>query len=117
MQAMKLVIEWRGLAADCGDCGLVDSGRTSVKGPRFGGCSTQTLYGRRKSEEGRVLDLSLVQALCPSGPWVRVVKETCWVEACKAIIDFVEHFQADLLSSMFQTCPFQVFKNRCYTAW
>ena len=53
-----------------------------------------------------------MQALCSSGPWVRVVEETCWV-------DFVEHPQADLPSSLFQTksCPFQIFEHRCYTAW
>ena len=58
-----------------------------------------------------------MQALCSPGPWVRVVEETRWVDVCKAFVDFVEHPQADLSSSMFQTCPFKIFENRCYTAW
>ena len=73
--------------------------------------------GEERVKEGRVLDLSLRQALCSSGPRVRVVEETCWVDVYKAFVDFVEHPQADLSSSMFQTGPFQIFEHRCYTAW
>ena len=73
--------------------------------------------GEERVNEGRVIDLSLMQALCSAGPWVRWVEETCWVDVYKAFVDFVEYLQADLSSSMFQTCPFQIFEHRCYTAW
>ena len=59
--------------------------------------------GEEIVKEGRVLDLFLMKALCSSDPRVSVVEETCWVEA---FVDYVEHPQADLSSSMFQTCPF-----------
>ena len=57
--------------------------------------------GEEILKEGRVLDLSLMQALCSSSLRVRVVEETCWVGVCKAFVDFVEHPQTDMLSSMF----------------
>ena len=82
---------------------------------KLGGGSNQTLYGGRKSE--RVLDLFLMQALCSSDPWFRVVEETCWFDVYKVFVDFVENPQADLSSSMFQTCPFQIFEHRYYAAW
>ena len=42
-----------------------------------------------------------MQMLCSSGPRVRVAIETCWVDVYKAVVDFVEHPQADLVSLMF----------------
>ena len=33
------------------------------------------------------------------------------LDVYKAIVDFVEHAQADLLSSVFKTCPLQVFEH------
>ena len=68
-------------------------------------------------KEGRVLDLFPMQALCSSGPWVRIMEETYWVDVYKAFVDFVKHPNADLSSSTFQTCPCQIFEHRCYTAW
>ena len=53
-----------------------------------------------------MLDLFLMQALCSSSPSVSVVEEICWVDVYEALVYFVEHPQADLSSSMFQTCPF-----------
>ena len=73
----------------------------------MGGGSTQTLYGGRKSERGQgvgfVPDAGVVL--------VSVLEEICLVdvyvyEAFNFFVDFVEHPQADLSSSMFQTCPF-----------
>ena len=84
---------------------------------RFRGGSTQSLYGGRKSERGQGDGSVLMQALCSAGPWVRLMEETCWVDVYKAFVDFVEYLQADLSSSMFQTCPFQIFEHRYYTAW
>ena len=72
--------------------------------------------GEERVKEGRVLDLFLMQVLCSSGPWVRVVENTCWVDVYEAFLDFVEHPQTDLSSSMFQTCPFQIFEHRCCVA-
>ena len=57
-------------------------------------------------KEGRVLDLFLMQALCSSSPSVSMVEDIFWVDVYEAFVDFVEHPQADLSSSMFQTCPF-----------
>ena len=51
-------------------------------------------------KECRVLDLFLMQALCSSSPSVSVVDEICWVDVFEAFVDFVEHPQADLLSSI-----------------
>ena len=69
-------------------------------------------------KEDRVLDLFLVQSLCSPGPKVGVAIETCWVDVCKVVvIDFVEHPQADLSSSVFKTCPLQVFEHGCNSAW
>ena len=74
--------------------------------------------GEERVKEGRVLDMFLVQAFCSSGPWVRVVDETFWVDVYNAFVDFVEHPQADLSSLMFHTCPCQidvpVDPYRCY---
>ena len=42
-------------------------------------------------KEDMVLCLFLVQSLCSSGPWVRVVEEACWVCVHKAVVDFVKH--------------------------
>ena len=53
-------------------------------------------------EEDRVLCLFLVQALCSSGPRVRVLEEACWVNVHKATVDFVEHPQASLSSLLFK---------------
>ena len=56
MSAMILMFMERwGLAAGCGDYGLVDSGRTRVKGlkrPRQGRGSIQRLHGGGGGEEG-----------------------------------------------------------------
>ena len=39
-------------------------------------------------------------------------KETFWVDIYKAVVvDFVEHPVADLLSSVFKTCPLEVFEH------
>ena len=67
-------------------------------------------------KEDRVLGLFLVQSLCSPGPRVKVVEETCWVDVYKAVVDFVEHPQADLLSSVFKTCLLQVFEHGCNSA-
>ena len=83
----------------------------------MGGVPLRHYTGEERVEEGRVLDLSVMQALCFSGPWVRVVENTCCVDVYEAFVDFVEYPQVDLSSSMFQTCPFQIFEHRCYTAW
>ena len=53
-----------------------------------------------------MLDLFLMQALCSSSPSVSRVEEIYWVGVYEAFVDFVEHPQADLSSSMFQTFPF-----------
>ena len=42
-----------------------------------------------------MLGLFLVQSLCSSGPRVRVVEEARWVYVYKAVVDFVEHLQAN----------------------
>ena len=70
--------------------------------------------GEERVKEGSELNMFLMQALCSSGPWVRVVEETCWVDVYKAFVGFVEHPQADLSSSMFQMCPFQIFEHRWF---
>ena len=54
-------------------------------------------------KEDRLLGLFLVQSLCSPGPRVGVAEETCWVDVCKAHVDFVEHPQVDLSSSVFKT--------------
>ena len=57
-------------------------------------------------KEDRVLGLFLVQLLWSPGPRVGVSEETFWVDIYKAVVvDFVEHPVADLLSSVFKTCP------------
>ena len=53
-------------------------------------------------KEDRVLGLFLVQSLCSPGPRVEVEEETCRVDVHKALVDFVEHPQADLSSSVFK---------------
>ena len=67
-------------------------------------------------KEDRVLGLFLVQLLCSPGPGVGVSEETFWVDVYKAVIDFVEHPQPDLLSSVFKTCLLQVFELGCNSA-
>ena len=67
-------------------------------------------------KEDRVLGLFLVQSLCSPGPRVGVLEETFWVDVYKAVVEFVEHPQADLLSSVFKTCPLQVFELGCNSA-
>ena len=42
-------------------------------------------------KEDRVLCLFLVQALCSSGPRVRVAEETFCVYVHKDVVNFVEH--------------------------
>ena len=54
-------------------------------------------------KEDRVLGLFPVQSLCSPGPRVGVLEETFWVDVYEAIVDFVEHPQADMSSSMFKT--------------
>ena len=61
-----------------------------------------------------MLGLFLAQLLCSSGPRVGVAEETCWFDA---FVDFAEHPQADLSSSMFKTCPLQIFEHGYYSAW
>ena len=40
-----------------------------------------------------------------------MAEETCWADVYKAVIvDFVEHPQADLSSSVFKTCPLSGFR-------
>ena len=69
-------------------------------------------------KEDRVLGLFLVQSLWFPGPRVGVLEETFWVDVYKAVADFVEHPQADLLSLVFKTCPFQVLEHGCNsTRW
>ena len=94
---------------------IVETGRTPVKWlrrQRLGGGSTQTLHGGRKSERalgvGSVPDAGVVLLWSLGQHGGRNLL---------AFVDFVEHPQADLSSLMFQTCPFQIFKHRCYTAW
>ena len=50
--------------------------------------------------------LFLVQSLCSSGRRVTVGEEACWVYVYKAVVDFVEHPQAVLLSSFFRLVRF-----------
>ena len=59
--------------------------------------------GEEGKKEDRVLGLFLVLSLCSPGPRVGVAEETCWVDVCKAHVDFVEHPQVDLSSSVFKT--------------
>ena len=54
-------------------------------------------------KEDRVLGLFLVQLLWPPDLRVGVSEETFWVDVYKAVVDFVEHPQADMSSSMFKT--------------
>ena len=68
--------------------------------------------GEEGMKEDRVLGLFLVQSWCSPGPRVGVAEETCWVDVYMAVVDFVEHPQVDLLSSVFKTCPLQVFEHR-----
>ena len=62
--------------------------------------------GEERVKEGRVLDLFLMQALCSSCPSVSMVEDIFWVDVYEDFVDFVEHPQVDMSSSMFQTCPF-----------
>lgn len=64
-----------------------------------------------------MLRLFLVQSLCSSCPRVRVVEEACWVYVYKAVVDFVEHLQGDLSSSLLKTSPFQIFEHRINNTW
>ena len=57
-----------------------------------------------------MLGLFLVQSLCSSGPRAGVAKEACWADVYKVVVDFVEHPQADLFSSVFKTYPLQAFE-------
>ena len=68
-------------------------------------------------KEDRVLGLFLVQSLSSRGPRVGMTKETCWVDVHKAVVDFVEHLQADLSSLVFKTCSLEVFEYGCNSAW
>ena len=70
--------------------------------------------GEERVKEGSLLDLTLMQALCSFGQRGGYIY--C-VDVYEAFVDVVEHPQADLSSSMFQTCPFQIFEHRCYTSW
>ena len=63
-----------------------------------------------------MLGLFLVPLLCLPGPRVGVVEETCWVGVYKAVVDFVGHFQVDMSSSVFKTCPLEVFVHGCNSA-
>ena len=38
-------------------------------------------------------------------------EETFWVDVFKVVVDFVEHPRADLLFSVFKTCPLEVFEH------
>ena len=67
-------------------------------------------------KKDRILGLFLVQSLCSLNPRVGVVEETCWVDVHKAVVDFEEHPQADLSSSVFKTLPLQVFEHGCNSA-
>ena len=64
-----------------------------------------------------MLGLFLVQSLCFPGPRVGVAEEACWVVVHKAVVDFVEHLQADLSSLVFKTCSLEVFEYGCNSAW
>ena len=64
--------------------------------------------GEEAMKEDRVLGQFLVQSWSPVSR-VGVSEETFWVDVYKAVLDFVEHPQADLLPSVFKTCPLQVF--------
>ena len=55
-----------------------------------------------------MLGLFLMQSLCSSGPRVGVAEEACWTDVYEALVDFAEHHQAYLSSSVFQTCPLQI---------
>ena len=109
-----------GPAAGCVGFGLVDSGRTqgaeeTEVGRRF---HSETVRGGEEGiKEDRMLGLCLVKSLCSSGPRVGVAEETCWVDVYKAVVDFVEHPQADLSSLKFKTCPIQIFEHGCNSAW
>ena len=72
--------------------------------------------GEEGMKEDGVLGLFLVQSLCSSGSRVGMAEETSWVDVYKAVVEFVEHPQADLLSSVFKTCPLQVFEHGCNSA-
>ena len=61
--------------------------------------------------------LFLVQSLCSSGRRVTVGEEACWVYVYKAVVDFVEHLQGDLSSSLLKTSPFQIFEHRINNTW
>ena len=64
-----------------------------------------------------MLHVFLVQPLCSSGPWVILVDEAGWVYIYKAVVDFVEHLQGDLSSSLLKTSPFQIFEHRINNTW
>ena len=72
--------------------------------------------GEEGMKEDRVLGLFPVQSLCSAGSRVGMAEETCWVDVHKAVVDFEEHPQADLSSSVFKTLPLQVFEHGCNRA-
>ena len=62
-------------------------------------------------KEYGVLGLFLVQSLCSTGSRAGVAKEACWAGVYKVVVDFVEHSQADLLSSVVKNCPLRIFEH------
>ena len=82
----------RGLAAGCGNCSPVDSGKDSREGAEKNSWWEEVPFrnctGNKLKED--VSGLFLVQALCSFGLRVRMVEETFCVYIHKDVVDFVE---------------------------